>query len=57
MIVAPRQVDKLGINAAAQNLRIAVLEFLVQFSECGDLGGQTNVKSFGQKKNSFHLPL
>lgn len=38
MMVAPRQVHELRVDAAAQDLGIAVLEFLVQFAERGDLG-------------------
>ena len=50
MIVAPRQVHELRVDAAAQDLGVAVLEFLVQFAERGDLGRANEGKVFRPKE-------
>ena len=38
MVGAPSQVDEFRVDAATQNLGVAVLKFLVQFAERGDPG-------------------
>ena len=39
MIIAPRKVNVLGIDAGAENLRIAVREILIRLAKGGDLSG------------------
>src|SRR5947209_18454621 len=46
MMLAPCQVDKFGIRAAAQNLRVTVFEFAVEFAECRNLSGADKRKIF-----------
>ena len=55
MILPPRQMHEFRIRAAAENLRVAILELLLSLPKAAISVGQTNVKSLGQKKYTFHL--
>ena len=44
------QVDVIGVDACAEDLRAALCELGVQLAKGRDLSGQTKVKSLGQKK-------
>jgi len=49
VILAPGQVHKLGIDAAAENLRVAILELVIELTEGRDLVGQTKVNPWPEK--------
>jgi hypothetical protein len=38
VVVPPGEVNEFGIRAAAEDLRVALAEFLVELAKCGDLG-------------------
>ena len=55
MVVAPRQVDELGVGAAAKDLRIAIAKFLVQLAEGGNFRRADESEILGPEE--IDLPL
>jgi hypothetical protein len=55
VVIPPRQVDVLGIGAAAEYLSIADVELAVQLAEGRDLGGADEGEILGPKE--VDLPL
>ena len=55
MILAPGQVHELGIGAAAENLRVAILELMIELAESRDLGGADESEILGPEE--IDLPL
>jgi hypothetical protein len=57
VVVAPGQVDVLRIDAGAEQLRIAVGEFLVDLAEGGNLGGTDKGEVLGPEEVDLPLAL
>ena len=55
VVSAPGEVDKFRIDAAAENLSVSVLEFLLQLCKANDLGGADKGEIFGPEE--VDLPL
>jgi hypothetical protein len=55
VVVAPGEVDELGVDAGAEELRVAVEELLVQLAEGGNLGGADEGEVLGPEEDD--LPL
>jgi len=56
-MLPPGQVHKFGIGAAAENLRVAILELVVELTEGRDLGGADECEILGPEEIDLPLAL
>jgi len=55
LVLAPGQMDVLGVHARPQDFRLTILELAVQAPELGDLGGADEGEILGPEEQ--HHPL
>jgi len=55
VVVAPGEVNELGVDAGAEKLRVAVEELLIELAEGGDFGGADEGEVLGPEENDFPL--
>jgi hypothetical protein len=56
-MLPPGQVHELGIDAAAENLRVAILELMVELTEGRDLGWADESEILGPEEIDLPLAL